>query len=144
MTLPPVADLVPHAAPMVLLDELVEVQSNQIVARSIVRADAPFVEAAGLPALVTLEYMAQAVAAYAGLQARADGEAVRLGFLLGCRDLRIHCDFVPIGATLVVTSQRTWGDSQLGSFACTVACDGVIVAEAVLNVAQPHNLSEVL
>lgn len=144
MRFPPVAELVPHAAPMVLLDEVVEVASDRLIARAAVTAGRPFVEEQGLPALVTLEYMAQAVAAFAGLQGRAAGEAVRLGFLLGCRDLRLTCDYVPLGAELTVVSQRTWGDAQLGSFACTVRHGDTLVAEAVLNVAQPRDLAEVL
>lgn len=144
MSLPPVVDLVPHAPPMVLLDRIVEADGDRLVASAQVAAGRPFVEPEGLPALVTLEYMAQAVAAYAGLKAREAGDPVRLGFLLGCRDLRMYCDFVPVGAELQVVSQRSWGDTQLGSFACTVQTGDEVVAEAVLNVAQPRDLAEVL
>ncbi len=144
MNFPPVSELVPHAGPMVLLDQIVDAAADRLVARATVAAGRPFVEEHGLPALVTLEYMAQAVAAFAGLQGREAGEPVRLGFLLGCRDLQLTCDYVPIGAELIVSSQRTWGDAQLGSFACSVLNGGVLVAEAVLNVAQPRDLAEVL
>ena len=44
-----------------------------------------FVEDGQVPAWVGIEYMAQAIAAWAGCRARAAGKPPQLGFLLGSR-----------------------------------------------------------
>ena len=50
-----------------------------------------------VPAVVGIEYMAQAIAAGAGPSARGKGEAARMGFLLGCRNLTIAVDSFQVG-----------------------------------------------
>lgn len=133
---PPVGELVPHQPPMSLLDEVLDFQNDCMTCAVTVRADAPFVEPEGVQAVVTLEYMAQCVAAWAGLSGRLQGQRVRIGFLIGCRDMHLHRKRIPIGAQLVVTSQRVWGDSVLGSFECEVRDADGCVATALLTTAQ--------
>jgi predicted hotdog family 3-hydroxylacyl-ACP dehydratase len=55
---------------MVLLDELIGATDSSLEARCIVRNDGLFTLADGrVPAMVAVEYMAQAVAAFAGVRA---------------------------------------------------------------------------
>jgi predicted hotdog family 3-hydroxylacyl-ACP dehydratase len=136
--LPPIGELVPHEPPMILVDEMLDYAPGY--ARCVVRLrpDSLFVENGRVRALVAVEYMAQSVAAYAGMKSRRNGEPPSIGFLLGSRELTLAVDHFRAGDTLVVDVEHVFGDDQLGSFRCTVRRDEVIVAEAMVNVYQTN------
>src|SRR5450830_981789 len=85
MRLPDIAMLVPHAAPMLLLDRVLRVDAETLCAEVAIRPDSLFYGERGIGAWVGIEYMAQAIAAYAGYHAQQRGEPVKIGFLLGAR-----------------------------------------------------------
>lgn len=121
-TLPDIGELLPHAGAMRLLDRVVKVEGDCLVASVCVPEQGLFTDSQGpglgVGAWVGLEYMAQAVAAWAGWQGRAAGQAPRIGFLLGTR--RYHCSvshFTP-GQRLWVEVERVFqADNGLGQFA---------------------------
>jgi len=90
-----------------------------------------------VPAVVGIEYMAQTIAAGAGLSARDKGDqAGRTGFLLGCRNLSIAVDSFQSGDRLTGEARRTWGENQIGSFACKVQRGSEVLVEGALTVYQ--------
>lgn len=129
---PPFEDLVPHAGPMVLLDELVQWEPGRARCRLTLREDAPFVRGGRVDAVVTLEYMAQAVAACLGHEAYLGGEGVRVGMIIGCRKMDLHQPAIPVGAEVLVDAERTRGHDTLSHFQCGVTVDGAPVASASL------------
>jgi len=136
--LPHVRELVPHEPPMLLLDAVRSYDGDTIVCAVTIAADGLFVEQLngqpGVPALIGLEYMAQCVAAYAGLAARQDGRPPRIGFLIGCRELRLDTEAFAIGDSLEVEARRVWGENDLGSFACAVKRAGEVLVSGTLSV----------
>lgn len=134
--IPPIEELVPHAHPMILIDRLARYAPGHGVCELVLRPDSPFVEGGKVRALVAVEYMAQSVAAYAGMSSRLKGEKPALGFLLGSRDLKLNVDHFFAGDALRVEVERVFGENQLGSFLCRVERRGQIVAEALLSVYQ--------
>ena len=78
----PVARLLPHASPMIMIDRVVSVSEDYFEAEVVVRPDSLFCDGTAVNAWVGIEYMAQAVAAYAGAEAIAAGRPVKIGFLL--------------------------------------------------------------
>ncbi len=143
LTYPPMADLVPHEAALRLLDHVVHSEPEHLVCDVTVRSDAAFVEESGVQMVVTLEYMAQCVAAFAGMQARGSGQTVQIGYLIGCRQMTLNGDRIAIGTRLTVACKRVWGDNGLGSFECAVHDGPTCVASALLSVAQPATDSAV-
>lgn len=134
---PPIVELVPHRPPMLLLDRVLSYDGERVVCETVLEAGSPFVEQGRVPAVVGIEYMAQAIAAGAGLSARDSGETTaRMGFLLGCRDLAIAVDSFQVGDRLTVEARRTWGEKELGSFACQVRRGDEILVEGALTVYQ--------
>lgn len=136
--LPPVAEVVPHGGAMLLLDALVQADDNGCTARAMVRPGQLFVDPAGMPGWVGIEYMAQAIAAWAGVRDRRAGRPPGIGFLLGSR--RYECDVpaFPVGSELTISVQaELTGDNGLGQFACRLALDGGEVARANVSVFQP-------
>jgi predicted hotdog family 3-hydroxylacyl-ACP dehydratase len=131
----------PHAGTMVLLTRLLFHDRERTVAEIEVDHQSLFVDADGsIPAWVGIEYMAQCVAAHAGLAARAEGNEPRIGFLLGSRRISFHCARFDRGRTLRATAVRTWGGSEgMVSFECRLedADSGAPLAEARLNCYLP-------
>ena len=98
MSLWPIAELLPHAGDMILLDEVLHFSEEDVQTRLSVRPGGLFNQADGsLPAWVGIELMAQSVAAYAGCRARQAGMPVALGFLLGTRNFPCNVERFPAG-----------------------------------------------
>lgn len=149
MSLPDIRTLVPHAGPMVLLDSLVAVGEETLCAEVRITADTLFCDGGAVGAWVGVEYMAQAVAAFAGYEAYSRGEPVKVGFLLGSRKYEVACPDFPVGSRLHVHVQRALqGDNGLGAFDCRIVdandAAGATLANATITVFQPDNVSEFL
>ncbi|RQO37113.1 3-hydroxylacyl-ACP dehydratase [Herminiimonas sp. KBW02] len=149
MTLPDIRSLVPHSGPMVLLDRVIAVGEESLCAEVSIRPDTLFCDGAGVGAWVGVEYMAQAVAAFAGYEAHLRGEAVKVGFLLGSRRYAAKCASFATGSKLHVHVQRALqGENGLGAFECRIDVVGdpgmAAVATASITVFQPENVGEFL
>ncbi len=134
-----VDELVPHSGQMSLLDRVVSHSAESLSSEVDIHASTLFADKAlGVPAWVGLEYMAQSVAAWAGVLAKASGGEVRLGFLLGARKYDASISHFPLGSTLTIYAERAYQQDDLGVFDCTICIDSdVEVATARLNVYQP-------
>ena len=134
----PLAELLPHAGDMILIDQVLEFDQEQIHTRLTVRPGGLFNREDGsLPAWVGIELMAQSVAAYAGCRARLEGRAVALGFLLGTRKFECNVEHFPLGAQLHIHALRSLEDDNgMGVFECHLTGPG-IQASARLNVFRP-------
>jgi predicted hotdog family 3-hydroxylacyl-ACP dehydratase len=142
MSIWPVAELLPHAGNMILIDEVLAFSAEHIDTRLQVRPNGLFSLPDGsLPAAVAIELMAQSVAAFAGCHARQAGRDVALGFLLGTRKFTCNVDRFPAGAGLYINARQSLqGENGMGVFECRLQ-GPQILAEARLNVFQPHDLS---
>ena len=139
MSYPAIASLVPHAAPMLLLDRLCEATAT--TARCEVRVGetlALFLRDDGaLPGWVGIELMAQTVAAWSGYQGHLRQEEPQIGLLLGARKYQSHLARLPAGSLLTIDCEQLLQDGALASFQCYLRCDGELVAEARLSTIQP-------
>jgi predicted hotdog family 3-hydroxylacyl-ACP dehydratase len=134
----PLAELIPHAGDMILIDQVLSFDEEQIHTRATVKPGGLFNRPDGsLPAWVGIELMAQSVAAYAGCHARRKGEQVALGFLLGTRKFECNVEHFPAGAELSIHGLRSLEDDNgMGVFECHLRGDG-FHASARLNVFRP-------
>jgi predicted hotdog family 3-hydroxylacyl-ACP dehydratase len=134
---PPIVELVPHRPPMLLLDRVLSYDGECVVCETVLGPESPFAAQGHVPALVGIEYMAQTIAAGAGLSARDKGsQSGQMGFLLGCRSLTIAVDSFDVGDRLTIEARRTWGETALGSFACKVQRGAEVLVEGALTVYQ--------
>lgn len=143
MSLPPVAQLLPHDAPMILVDELLSFEGPLAVVEARIREGQPWVHEGRVPATFCIEYMAQAVGCYAGMNARTRGTAIKIGFLLGTRELTLDADYLYVGDRLRISAKHVFGDEKLGSFECEIRRGDERIAAATLNVFK-GDLAEVL
>lgn len=145
MSLWPIAELLPHAGDMILLDRVLSFAEEEVRTQLTVRPGGLFNRADGsLPAWVGVELMAQSIAAYAGCHARQAGEPVALGFLLGTRSFMCNVEAFPAGAELQIHAIRSLQDDNgMGVFECHLSGPG-IHAEARLNVFLPPQVASYL
>lgn len=141
----PLAELLPHAGDMILIDQIDSFDAEQIHTRTTVRPGGLFNHADGsLPAWLGIELMAQSVAAYAGCRARRQGQQVELGFLLGTRKYACDVESFPLGAELHIHALRSLEDENgMGVFECHLRGPG-IHASARLNVYRPPQAASYL
>ncbi|MDR7023712.1 MAG: hotdog family protein [Gammaproteobacteria bacterium] len=141
----PIAELIPHAADMILIDQVLRFGDEDIETQLTIRNGGLFnLEDGSLPAWVGIELMAQSVAAYAGCQARLRGEPVELGFLLGTRKYECNVERFPAGAELHIHASRSLQDDNgMGVFECQLRGPG-IEALARLNVFRPPQVASYL
>lgn len=144
MELPDIRSLVPHSGPMVLLDRVVSVDEESLCAEVRIRADSMFCAAGGVGAWVGLEYMAQAIAAYAGYGARLRGAPVKIGFLLGSRRYECRRPIFPVGSVLRVSVRVLHNANGLASFECRINDATEQLASANVTVFQPPDINDFL
>lgn len=139
-----VAELVPHSGSMSLLDEIVDYGDDWLHATVKITSSSMFLDDKGVPSSVGIEYLAQAVAAYAGLQERKEGGKPKLGFLLGVRKYLCSTDYFPVGKTLLLqVTLEMEADNGLNVFQTMLTAEG-IEGSARLNVFQPDDAEKFL
>lgn len=118
-----IAQLIPHRPPMLLLDRIIEADFEHVIVETVIREGSTFYQSGcGVPALVGIEYMAQAAATLGGLQATQGGEIPMLGYLLGTRKYYCSLTWFKAGDVLrVFCKQKLRGDSRLSTFTCRIA-----------------------
>lgn len=133
------AELLPHAGPAVLLDDVLAVDAESATAAVTIRATDRFAHpGCGVPAHVAIEWMAQACGLFAGHEARTASRPVRLGMLLGTRHFQASRTWFGFGERLVVTAILMLRDGAMGVFDCTVRDGaGAECATARLTTYQP-------
>lgn len=128
--------LLPHTGAMVLLDKIIHFDEQRLTAALTVRSDGLLGDTTGVPAWAGIEFMAQAIAAYIGIQAKLAGEPIKLGYLLGTRRYTSNIPAFPAGNVLMVSIEKIIQDDKLGVFDCKITGAG-FEASANLNVYQP-------
>jgi predicted hotdog family 3-hydroxylacyl-ACP dehydratase len=140
----PVARLLPQAAPMILIDEVVGWTEDRVVTALTVRRDAPFAQDSGMPAHAALEWMAQSCGALVGIKAMEESQPVRIGFVLGTRDFRATAPWFRFGDRLTIHAISVFNDGEMAQFDCRVDRDAETCATAKLTLFQPRDLAAML
>lgn len=141
-TYPAIADLVPHAGAMVLLDALTHWQVGRARCAARIREHAPFVVQGSVASEVTIEYMAQAVAACLGYEAITSGGGVRVGMIIACKRFEAHADLLHVGDDLDIEVQCIQGNESLSHFDCKVVRAGALFSAAVLTLYHATSLPQ--
>jgi predicted hotdog family 3-hydroxylacyl-ACP dehydratase len=142
MTNYPIDELVPHSGTMSLLDKVVDHGEDWLTAEVTINPDTLFLTNKAVPAWIGIEYMAQAIAAFAGILAKIHQQDVKLGFLLGTRKYISSVSNFPIGTRLLIRVEKELqSDDGLGVFNCSIDADNITI-NARLNVFQPKDTEQ--
>jgi predicted hotdog family 3-hydroxylacyl-ACP dehydratase len=136
-----VEELVPQRGTMCLLESIDDYGDSWLQASLSIRPDSAFAGAAGVPGWLCIEYMAQAAAAFAGLEQVQAGEFPSIGLLIGTRYYHCMFDVIPIGSRISVHVKIALRDSEdFAAYECTLSSGGQIFAECTLKAYRPHDL----
>jgi len=135
-------DYLPHDAPMLLLERVVNVTDDSATCCVMVSANsplAPFLDAEGnLPGWFALELMAQTVGVWSGWHRHQQGqEAISLGMLLGARELICAAGILPAEKMLSINVNLLMNDDRFGSFECTIDVEHQTRVTGRVNTFQP-------
>lgn len=134
----------PHATPMVLVEQVVAVTEQTAHCRVRVCRDGvldPFLNADGeLPAWFGIEIIAQTVGVWSGWHARQlSDNPPQPGMLLGGRGYRSHQPMFPAGALLDINVTLLMHDEKIASFEGEISLNGELFASGRLNTYQPDD-----
>jgi predicted hotdog family 3-hydroxylacyl-ACP dehydratase len=116
-----IEELLPHAHPMILIDEVCETDEGDFYSLTRIAEDSLYYEPGkGVPTYVGIEYVAQTVAALAGLKSRRADGGVKLGYLLGTRRFTATDPYFPIGTLLTTMVASELESSALSKYIGTI------------------------
>lgn len=140
-----IEDIVPHRGTMLFVHRLIHSDEECVAVEADIHADHVFAGDSGVPSWAGVEYMAQAIAAWAGCRARRNNEPVRIGFLLGTRRYQCTWSQFPFGARLRIEAQREiFADGGMGMFSCRIYAGDEEIAKANISVFEPTDQSSMM
>ncbi len=141
---PPVEVLLPHADPMLLLNECTDFGDDFAATRCVIGDKCRLFRMADgrFGSWLLIELMAQTIGVFAGLKNRTQGLGPKIGFLLGTRRFETSVGFLHEGDIVdVKTNCVFFGQEGLPSqFECRAEMNGNVVATANLTVFEPEDL----
>ena len=137
-------DMLPHDEPMVLVDEVVEINEEEkyIICSVTIKENDMFYdkELGGISPLVGIEYMAQTIGCHSYFKNQR--KKIDVGLLLGTRLFENNLEFFELGKTYEIKAQEVFFDGELVSYECFIYNDGIECAKATLNAFMPKNAKE--
>jgi len=138
-----ITDVLPHQAPMILIDSLEYYDEGACRCSVEITPASPFFDELkqGVPSYIGSEYMAQAIAAFAGAHALDAKGEVQIGFLLGSRKYKTFQAHFKRNEVLTITIKELYReDSGLRVFECEILShENHVLAQANINVFQPKD-----
>lgn len=141
-----IADVLPHSGAMLLLDELLDFGEEHVTCAVRVRTGTRFCHGAdGVPAWVGLEYMAQTMCAFSGVEEVRAGLRPSIGLLLGSRRYQSEVEWFRPGIDLVVRADLQLRDeNDLVAFQCTIHEGDSLLARGDVKAYRPRDVMSVI
>lgn len=135
------AQVMRHSGPMCLIDAIDDYGQDWIEASVDVRRDGLFCDDQGVPSWVGIEYMAQAIAAWSGIEQLQRGTRPSIGLLVGCRRYECAVERFTVGSKLRLRADILYRDEwDLGVFACSITEAAQTLVQSEVKVYRPHDL----
>jgi len=142
-----VEELLPHSGDMVLIDKMLEFGEDYGVSQVTVSADSKFYEPDinGIHCAIGMEWMAQTIAALAGIKAMQENRPIQVGFLLGSRKYEPAKNIFKVDEAYTIRVKQLYReDNGLGAFECSIHEGDELIADSKLNVFAPDNVEQFL
>jgi predicted hotdog family 3-hydroxylacyl-ACP dehydratase len=139
-----VSELVPHKGKMCFLSSIESYDEGSLHAKAHIQSSNPFLVEGSVSSWIGIEYMAQAIAAWAGTEALEKGEPVKVGLLVGTRKYVVDSPKFLLDSELNVYVKKVLqAENGLGVFDCRIENEGNWV-EASINVYLPDDIRTIL
>lgn len=140
---PPVAELLPHASPMILIKSVTAYTPSSISCTLCTRsAMLPKTAEGNISLAVGYEWMAQSIGAYVGLTARKAGRPVKIGFLLGTRHTEFFTRYFFHAQILHCEVKLIGHFDELGIFDCEIFEGETLLMKGQIKVYQPQDVED--
>ncbi len=136
-----IEQVLPHRQPMILIDCLSHYDEETAVCSVKITETSPFFDTSkkAVPSYIGVEYMAQAIAAFAGADALDAGLEVEIGYLLGSRKYQPTTPWFTLGSELNIHVSRLYEEeSGLRVFQCQIKHNDQELVDAKINVFLPQ------
>jgi len=136
-----IEQLIPHRLPMRLVEAVVTVDEESIVATAVVRDTWPTVRQGQARTLMLIELVAQTAAVLQGWRERQDNKSGVGGLLVGIPEAKLQAATIPVGTRLVCTVRITHGAQNYLAFSGQVTgADGQPWLTGSIQAYRPDNL----
>ena len=127
-------NILPHRGRMLLIDEILEVDDDGAVTRSVVTERWPFFTGRDVNAIVLIELVAQTAGIHNGwIREKLHGPAAdKKGWIVGIRQARLAVNALPLGAGLIARTKNQMEFEGFRDIYGTVAMETQIVAEIAI------------
>jgi len=131
-------DLLPHRDNMMLVREVIEVDSQSAQARFVVEKSWPMADDNGVHPLVLIELAAQTAGICNGWdRIQTKGlESEKMGWLVGIKKTDFFIDLLPIGKTIIGRAENTYNFENLRVVSCELLMDGAVIGTTTLQLFQ--------
>lgn len=113
---PAITELVPHQTPVLALEQLTGWEPGHAQGELTIREGNPLLVDGRIDTVMSLEYMAQCVAACLGMEAFREGGNVRVGMVIACRKMDIHKPHLSLGQTYRVKADCVRGTDSISHY----------------------------
>lgn len=137
--------ILPHKPPMILLDDIIEVNLKEKTLTSVFRVYPEklfYEEGKGINSLVGIEFMAQTIGCYSYYKNSCQNP--NPGLLLGTRLYNNKIEYFKEDKTYTVKVSEVFTDNEIVVFDCLIYDDNNEIASATVNAYQGKNIKELL
>ena len=133
-----IEDLIPHRGGMLLLEEILRLDTEAAVSSTRVKESWPLVSEGYVSSLILIELAAQTGGLCNGLGlAREHGkDSDKTGFLVGIKQAVFHVGTLPVGTTIVTEARNSFNFENFREIEGISKAGGSVVGEVTLQVMQ--------
>ena len=127
-------NILPHRGRMLLIDEILELDDDGAVTRSVVTERWPFFNGRVVNTIVLIELVAQTAGVHNGwIRDKLHGPAAeKKGWIVGIRQARLMVNAIPLGTELITRAKNQMEFEGFRDIFGTVAMETQIVAEIAI------------
>lgn len=131
-------DLLPHRDSMMLVEEVLDVNSQSARARFVVKKSWPMADENGVHPLLLIELAAQTAGVCNGWDRilTKGVESDRMGWLVGIKKTDFFVDSLLFGNTIIGRAENTYNFGNLREVSCELCMDGTVIGTTILQLFQ--------
>lgn len=134
--LPEIESLIPHRPPMRFIDRVLDVTESHITAAGSIKNSFPLSDDAGADMILSIEMIAQAVAAFHH-QKKGRVGGPQIDFLVGIKEAFFFVERLPLNDEIIIHVEMISHIGNYGIFKGDVVGDGKKLCRAVVQVFEP-------
>jgi predicted hotdog family 3-hydroxylacyl-ACP dehydratase len=130
-----IEDLLPHRDRMLLIDEIIEIDDEMAVTKSIVTKEWPLFEDNSVNPIILIELIAQTAGVYIGWnEIKKNGDTCGKGWIVGIKKAAFCLDKISLNSHIIVSSKKTFIFDNFHEILGIAKIDSDTIGEIILQV----------